>query len=98
MRHRVNVTPEARADLFRLNLFLANQSPNAARRAMDAIDSGLRSLARMPARARRTSADLHTFPIRFGQSGYLVQFRVRDDTVVIARIHHMREDRPAADA
>jgi plasmid stabilization system protein ParE len=52
----------------------------------------------MPARARRTSADLHTFPIRFGQSGYLVQFRVRDDTVVIARIHHMREDRPAADA
>jgi len=52
VRHRVNVTPEARADLFRLNLFLANQSPNAARRAMDAIDAGLRSLARMPARAR----------------------------------------------
>ncbi|MFY8164439.1 MAG: type II toxin-antitoxin system RelE/ParE family toxin [Brevundimonas sp.] len=98
MKHRVNVTPEARADLFRLNLFLANQSPTAARRAMDAIDAGLRSLARMPARARRTSDDLHTFPIRFGQSGYLVQFRVMDDTVVIARIHHMREDRPAADA
>jgi plasmid stabilization system protein ParE len=98
VKHRVNVTPEARADLFRLNLFLANQSPTAARRAMDAIDAGLRSLARMPARARRTSDDLHTFPIHFGQSGYLVQCRGMDDTVVIARIHHMREDRPAADA
>ena len=97
MRHRVNVTPEARADLFRLNLFLANQSPNAARRAMDAIDAGLRSLGEMPSRAPENSAGMHTFPIRFGQSGYIVQFRVRDDTVVIARIHHMREDRPAAD-
>ena len=98
MNYRITVAPEARADLFRLNAFLAGKSDSAARRAMDAIDAGLRSLARMPARARRTSADLHTFPIRFGQSGYIVQFRVRDDTVVIARIHHMREDRPAADA
>jgi hypothetical protein len=41
---------------------------------------------------------MREFVIRFGQSGYVVQFRVMDDTVVIARIHHMREDRPAADA
>ncbi len=93
MRHRVIVTPEARADLFRLNTFLANQSLRAARRAMDTIDAGLRSLTRMPARARRISDDLHEFDIRFGQSGYVVQFRVKDDTVLIARIYHMREER-----
>ncbi len=98
MNYRITVAPEARADLFGLNAFLAGQSDAAARRAMDAIDAGLRSLCEMPIRAPENSAGMHTFPIRFGQSGYVVQFRVRDDTVVIARIHYMREDRPAADA
>ena len=98
MNYRITVAPEARADLFRLNAFLAGKSDAAARRAMDAIDAGLRSLGEMPDRAPERSAGMREFVIRFGQSGYVVQFRVRDDTVVIARIHHMREDRPAADA
>ncbi len=98
MIYRVQLTAEAERDLVRLADFLAEHSERAARRASHDIKAALRSLARMPARARRTSHDLHTFPIRFGQSGYVVQFRVMDDTVVIARIHHMREDRPAADA
>ena len=98
MNYRITVAPKARADLLRLNAFLAGQSDAAARRAMDAIDAGLRSLGEMPDRAPERSAGMREFVIRFGQSGYVVQFRVMDDTVVIARIHHMREDRPAADA
>ena len=98
MIYRIELTAQAERDLVRLANFLGERSERAARRAAREIKAALRSLARMPARARRTSDDLHTFPIRFGQSGYLVQFRVMDDTVVIARIHHMREDRPAADA
>jgi plasmid stabilization system protein ParE len=98
VNYRITVAPEARADLFRLNAFLAGKSDAAARRAMDAIDAGLRSLCDMPDRAPERSPGLRAFPIRFGQSGYIVQFRVRDDTVVIARIHHMREDHPATDA
>lgn len=93
MRHRITVTPEARADLFRLNAFLANQSPRAARRAMNTIDAGLRSLQRMPARARRISDHLHEFDIRFGQGGYVIQFRIDRGVVIVARIFHMREDR-----
>jgi plasmid stabilization system protein ParE len=96
--YRIQLTAQAERDLVRLANFLGERSERAARRASRDIKAALRSLARMPARARRISDDLHTFPIRFGQSGYVVQFRVRDDTVVIARIHHMREDRPAADA
>jgi plasmid stabilization system protein ParE len=96
--YRVQLTAQAERDLVRLANFLAEHSERAARRASRDIKAALRSLARMPARARRTSDNLHTFPIRFGQSGYVVQFRVRDDTVVIARIFHMREGRPAADA
>ena len=98
MNYRITVAPEARADLFRLNAFLAGKSDSAARRAMDAIDAGLRSLGEMPDRAPERSAGMREFVIRFGQSGYVVQFRVIDDTVVIARIHHMREDPAAADA
>ncbi len=52
----------------------------------------------MPARARRISDDLHEFDIHFGKSGYVVQFRVDHDTVVIARVFHMREDRHGSDA
>jgi len=98
VNYRITVAPKARADLFRLNAFLAGQNDAAARRAMDAIDAGLRSLGEMPDRAPERSAGMREFVIRFGQSGYVVQFRVMDDTVVIARIHYMREDRPAADA
>ena len=47
----------------------------------------------MPARARRISGDLHEIDIRFGKSGYVVQFRIDSDSVVVARIFHMREDR-----
>lgn len=94
MIYRVELTAEAERDLVRLADFLAERSESAARRAGQTIKAALRSLARMPARARRTPDDLHVFTIRFGQSGYVVQFRVTDDTVVIARIYHMREDQP----
>ncbi|MDO9587246.1 MAG: type II toxin-antitoxin system RelE/ParE family toxin [Brevundimonas sp.] len=97
MTYRVQLTAEAEHDLVRLADFLAERRESAARHAGSTIKAALRSLARMPARARRTSDDLHEFAIRFGQSGYVVRFRVDHDTVVIARIYHMREDRRGSD-
>lgn len=85
--------PEARADLLRLNAFLAPQSPRAARRAMDAIDSGLRSLSDMPDRASGRPHGVRELMIPFGMSGYVVQYRIDHDAVIIARVSHMREDR-----
>lgn len=93
MNYRVDLAPEAERDLVRLVDFLAEQSETAARRAGDAIKLGLRSLARMPTQARRIFDDLHEFDIRFGKSGYVVQFRLEPDAVIVARIFHMREDR-----
>lgn len=93
MIYRIDLTAQAERDLVRLADFLAEHSESAARRARDAIKAGLRSLQRMPARARRISDDLHEFDIRFGQSGYVVQFRLVHDTVIIARVFRMREDR-----
>ena len=92
MIYRVELAPQAERDLVRLVDFLAEHSETAVRRAGDAIKLGLRSLARMPVRTRRISDDLREFDIRFGNSGYVVQFRVKHDTIVIARVFHMRED------
>jgi len=95
--YRVTLTAEAGRDLVRLADFLAGHNENAARRAGATIKTALRSLARMPTRARRISDDLHEFDLRFGKSGYVVQFRVVQHDVVIARIFHMREDRSSPD-
>lgn len=97
MKYRVTVAPEARADLFRLNAFLADQSTDAARRAMDAIETALRSLNEMPDRAPERPQGMRELMIPFGISGYVVQFRVDHDAVIIARIFHMREDRSRSD-
>lgn len=97
MKYRIAVAPDAKADLLRLNAFLASQSADAARRAMDAIDSGLRSLSEMPDRGPERPHGVRELMIPFGASGYVVQFRVDHDTVIIARIVHMREDRRRSD-
>lgn len=97
MTYRVALTAEAGRDLVRLADFLAGHNENAARRASGTIKAALRSLARMPARARRISGDLHEFDVRVGKSGYVVQFRVVHNDVIIARIFHMREDRSRPD-
>lgn len=87
------VAQEARADLLRLNAFLVGHSPNAARRVMDAVDAALRSLADWPGRTPERADSLRELMISFGLSGYVVQFRIQTDTVVVVRVFHMRDDR-----
>ncbi len=38
--------------------------------------------------------DMRLLRIRFGDSGYVAEYRLDAKVVVIARIFHMREDRP----
>jgi plasmid stabilization system protein ParE len=82
--YSVRLAPAAEADLLRLARFLADADEAAARRARDRIADGLRSLA---------SCRLRELYIRFGDSGYVVQYRMDTDAVIVARIFHMREAR-----
>lgn len=74
--------------------FLVEVSPDAALRAIDVIETALRRLSLYPDSGRRAAGDHRELPIRFGSGGYVAQYRIDPDAVVIARIFHMREDRP----
>lgn len=93
MKYAVRLTPAAQRDLVRLVVFLAEKSPGAALRARQLLRARIRSLARMPARARSLPSGLHVLDVPFGDSGYAIWFALRDNQVIVARIFHMREDR-----
>jgi len=96
MSHRVVVLPRARSNLLRLNAFLATKNRKASLRAIDAIEAGLRSLSSLPLRHAADETGLRTLNIRFGRSGYVACYRVDNDTVIVARVFRMREDRGSA--
>ena len=92
MSREVRLTARAKHDLSRLEAFLIGKSPDAARRAVDAIASAIRSLAEYAERGHiGRRSDLRQIPVSFGNSGYVVQYRVSASTVVIARIKHTLE-------
>jgi toxin ParE1/3/4 len=92
--YRVEVLPEARADLLRLTQFLAEKSPAAANRARATITTALRSLRTLPDRAPvRGDGRGRVLIIPFGDGGYAVHYVVMGSEVVISRIFHTREDR-----
>jgi plasmid stabilization system protein ParE len=93
MSLRIIVAPEARSDLFRLNAFLAEKSEGAARRAMDAVEAAWPVLGDWPLQGLETGSGLRELKISFGDTGYVVRYRVDPEHIVIARVFHMREDR-----
>ncbi|CAI8696124.1 type II toxin-antitoxin system RelE/ParE family toxin [Burkholderia sp. IT-111MI5] len=87
-------TRPAQQAIVRLHRFLADQDPAAARRAIKAIRAGVNVLVRQP-RLGRPVDELDTvfreWPIDFGDSGYVVIYRVDDEGVAILAIRHQRE-------
>jgi plasmid stabilization system protein ParE len=83
----------AASNLERLHRFLAEKNPDAAARAVNAIVDRLRSLARFPlgGPVDPDRPDARQLFIRFGAAGYVVRYRVLDDTVTVLAIRHMRE-------
>lgn len=87
-------TEAALADVQRLYRFLVEKSPDAARRAAGAIRSQVRILETQPAVGRLFSDDdpeYRTWPIDFGDSGYVVLYRFDSRQVSILAVRHQRE-------
>ena len=74
--------------------FLRPKSADAARRAGEVIRQGVKILRAHP-RLGRMIDDLpeqfREWPIDFGDSGYVVRYRISDEAVIILAIRHQKE-------
>jgi len=91
---RVIWSPRALLDLQRLHRFLAAKNPDAAQRALRAVRAGVKLLALQPG-VGRPAPDM-TQPWRewlvdFGDSGYVVRYRLDVQVVLIAAVRHQKE-------
>ena len=87
-------TGPALADVQRLYQFLASKSPDAARRAIGAIRSQVRILETQPALGRalaEADPEYRTWPIAFGDSGYVVLYRFDSRQVSVLALRQHRE-------
>ncbi len=87
-------TPAALADVHRLYRFLDTTDSQAAKRAIQAIRSGVKILAHQPRIGRRVEnleSEFREWRIQFGNSGYVVLYRADDLTIAVLAIRHQRE-------
>lgn len=87
-------TPQALADVRRLHRFLSDRNPDAAMRAVRTIRGGVEILARQPRighPADDMDPEFREWLIPFGQSGYLVLYRIDAGEVVLLAVRHGRE-------
>lgn len=86
--------PRAIRDLQRLRGFLRPKSAEAARRAGEAIRQGVQVLGEHPRLGRMVDElpeEFREWLIDFGDSGYVVRYRVEESAVTILAIRHQKE-------
>lgn len=85
-------TPRALNDLGRLHAFLLGRNPQAAKRAVSAIRTGVKLLRAHPEAGRRAGKrGLRHWPISFGSHGYVVLYRYEEEDVILLAVRHGRE-------
>ncbi|WP_204279646.1 type II toxin-antitoxin system RelE/ParE family toxin, partial [Serratia marcescens] len=83
------LSPDGVEDVERLRLFLDQQSPGAAQRALASIWRAIERLREFPDLGMKTAdADLRQIVVRFGASGYIVRYAilVESQDILITRI------------
>jgi len=86
-------TPAALADVQRLYRFLVFKNPDAARRAVKAIRTGVNILVHQPYSGRMVQGmdAMREWLSDFGNSGYVVLYRVEENTISILAVRHQKE-------
>jgi plasmid stabilization system protein ParE len=87
--------PEARDDIQRLYDFLLERDPEAAERAVRAIQVGSKSLLEYPRTGRRLDDETgrRELFVPFGAGAYVIRYVILDDGIVVIRVWHSREKR-----
>jgi plasmid stabilization system protein ParE len=87
-------SPHALGDVQRLYRFLASQNIEAAKRAVKAIRQGVTILGQQPSVGRpieEMEPEFREWLIDFGDSGYVVMYRIDVNGVVVLAVRHQRE-------
>lgn len=91
---QVVFAPAALRDLQRLRDFLRPKSAEAARWSGEAIREGVKILSAHPGLGRMVDdlpEQFREWLIEFGDSGYVVRYRISAETVTILAIRHQKE-------
>ena len=93
----VTWSPTALADLDRQYQFLATLNPEAAVKAAQAIVKSAKSLGENPKRGTpiADTPGLRKLLVSFGKYGYTLLYVILEEEVLILRIYHGRQNRPA---
>jgi len=94
---RVVYSRHALANLERAFALLAENDPDAAAAAAEAIQSAVEVLVRHPLIGRRVGGDLRELVISFGRTGYVALYRfvpARDEVRMLALRHQREVDHP----
>ena len=87
-------SPQALSDVQRLYRFLASKNLDAAKRAVKAIRQGVSVLGHQPGVGRPMEdmePQYREWLVEFGDSGYVLLYRLAADDVVILAVRHQRE-------
>jgi plasmid stabilization system protein ParE len=87
-------SPQALLDVQRLYRFLAPRNQDAAKRAVTAIRQGVKVLSLQPGVGRPVedmNDQFRDWVIDFGDSGYVVRYRLEAHTVIILVVRHQKE-------
>jgi plasmid stabilization system protein ParE len=90
---RVQITPQALADLERLFDFLAEHNPNLARERMLSVRRAFELLAEHPLLGRQAEDGRRELILSRGRFGYVAKYRwlAADDVVLILAVRHQLE-------
>jgi plasmid stabilization system protein ParE len=91
LSRKVSLSPDARSDLSRLVAFMSERDV----RTGDRVRAALSSLEQMPERGSPSPTDnsMRELRVRFGRYGYVVQYWVNGDEVLVAGLYHALENR-----
>jgi plasmid stabilization system protein ParE len=87
-------SPSALLDVQRVYRFLAGKNADAASQAVKAIRAGVKIIARHPEIGRpvdELEPEYREWPIRFGDSGYVVLYRHEGELVILLVLRHQKE-------
>ena len=87
--------PEAKDDIQRLYDFLVAKNPRAAGNAIRLIQSGAKGLSENPEIGRPMNDDTRRRKLHLplGASAYVLRYRIHEDTIVVIRVWHGKEQR-----